>query len=74
LSNNIKNKKFIICYIKMIEIEFNYNQHYITVQANWNDKFKDVINKYLQKSLLNPTSIFFLANGKKINPEESVEK
>ena len=58
----------------MIEIEFNYTQHYTTIQANLNDKFKDVINKYLQKSLLNPTSIFFLANGKKINPEETVEK
>ena len=58
----------------MIEIEFNYNQHYTTIQANLRDKFKDIINKYIQKSLLNPTSIYFLANGKRINPEETVEK
>ena len=53
----------------MIQIEFDYNQHYVTIQANLNDKFKDVIDKYIQKSLLDPSSLYFLANGKQINPE-----
>ena len=39
-----------------------------------NDKFKDVIDKYIQKSLLDPSSLYFLANGKQINQEETVEK
>ena len=32
--------------IKMIQIEFDYNQHYTKIQANLKDKFKDVIDKY----------------------------
>ena len=52
----------------MIQIEFNYNQNFTTIQANLEDKFQDI-----QKSLLNPTSLYFLANGKQINPEEKVE-
>ena len=58
----------------MIEIEFNYNQHYSTIQANLNARFEEVINKYIQKSYLNPSSIYFLANGKRINPKDTVEK
>ena len=58
----------------MIQIEFDYNQHYTKIQANLKDKFKDVIDKYIQKSLLDPSSLYFLANGKQINPEETVEK
>ena len=57
----------------MIEIEFYYNQNIIIIQAEKNNKFQDIINKYLQKSLLNPTSLFFLCNGKKINPTKTVE-
>ena len=39
-----------------------------------NDKFKDVIDKYIQKSFLDPSSLYFLINGKQINPEETVQK
>ena len=45
----------------MIEIEFNYNQEIIVIQAKLDDLFKDVINK------------FFIANGTQIIPEEKVE-
>ena len=48
----------------MAQIEFNYNQNLTIIQANLNDKFKDVINKYLQKSSLDSNKVFFLANGK----------
>ena len=57
----------------MAQIEFNYNQNLAIIQANLNDKFKDVINKYLQKSSLDSNKVFFLANGKQINTEETVE-
>ena len=57
----------------MTQIEFNYNQNLTIIQANLNDKFKDVINKYLQKSSLDSNKVFFLANGKQINTEETVE-
>ncbi len=57
----------------MIEIEFSYNQQIIVIKANLDDPFKDVINKYLQKSFLNPNNTFFIANGRQINPEDKVE-
>ena len=58
----------------MVQIEFNYNQQISVIQAKLEDKFQDVIDKYFQKTSLNPTnSIYFLANGKQINPQETVE-
>ena len=56
-----------------VEIEFNFNQVITNIQAKLDDPFKDVINKFMQKSLLQPDSVNFLANGKVINPNESVE-
>ena len=38
----------------MIKIEFNYNQQIIEIQSNTNEIFQEAINKYLQKSLLEP--------------------
>ena len=57
----------------MVEIEFNFNQAITIIQAKLDDPFQDVINKFMQKSLLEPGSVNFLANGKVINPNESVE-
>ena len=56
----------------MVELEFDFNQVITNIQANLDDPFKDVINKYIQKSSLNPGSVNFLANGKIINTDESV--
>ena len=57
----------------MVEIEFSFNQVITNIQAKLDDPFQDVINKFMQKSLVQPGSINFLANGKVINPNESVE-
>ena len=57
----------------MIDIEFNYNQQIIVIQAKLDDIFQDIINSYIQKSFLDPNSVYFLANGKQINPEQTVE-
>ena len=57
----------------MVEIEFNFNQAITIIQAKLDDPFKYSINKFMQKSLLEPGSVNFLANGKTINPNESVE-
>ena len=57
----------------MVEIEFDFNQVKTNIQAKLNDPFQYVINKFMQKSLLQPGSVNFLANGKVINPNESVE-
>ena len=41
----------------MVEIEFITN-----IQAKLDDPFQDAINKFMQKSLLEPGSVNFLAN------------
>ena len=57
----------------MVEIEFDLNQESIVVQANLNDIFQVAIDSYIKKSLLAPNSIYFLANGRQINPNETIE-
>ena len=57
----------------MVEIEFDFNQMMTNIQAKLDDPFKDTINKFMQKSLLQPGSVHFLANDKVINQNESVE-
>ena len=58
----------------MVQIEFNNNQMITIIQANLGDLFKDVINKYLGKTLISPKNISFVANGSIINPDLIVEK
>ena len=57
----------------MLQIQFEYNHQLNMIQSKLEDKFQIVINKYLQKSQLNPNNIIFLVKGRKINPEETVE-
>ena len=58
----------------MIEVEFDCNQQITKVQGNLDDPFKISINKFLQKSSLEPDNVFFIVNGKPINFEEKIEK
>ena len=58
----------------MVQIEFDNNQMITVIQANLGDLFKDVINKYLAKSLISSENVSFLANGSIINPNLTVEK
>ena len=58
----------------MVEIEFDYNQRITVIQAKLDESFQNLINKFFQKSLLQPGSVYFLANGKHIdNPQNKVE-
>ena len=57
----------------MIQIEFNYNQQKISIQVQPDDIFKNAINSYIQRTSLNPDSVYFLSNDKQINPEQTVE-
>ena len=57
----------------MIQIEFKYNQQKISIQVQPNDIFKNAINSYIQRTSLNPDSVYFLSNDKQINPEQTVE-
>jgi len=53
----------------MASIEFIYQENSITIQSNLNDKLKDIIHKYLSKSLIERNSVFFLYSGNIINEE-----
>ena len=57
----------------MVDIDFDLNQSHTIIQANLTDKFRDVINKYIGKTLLKPESIALIVNGKQMNPSESVQ-
>ena len=43
-------------------------------KVNLNDIFQVAIDSYTKKSLLDPNSIYFLANGRQINPNETISK
>ena len=58
----------------MVQIEFDNNQMITVIQANLGDLFKDVINKYLGKTLISPDIVSFVSNGCIINPNLTVEK
>ena len=58
----------------MIEVGFDCNQQITLVQTNLDEPFKNVINKFLQKTLLDSNNVFFIVNGKPINFEEKIEK
>ena len=54
----------------MVEVEFNYQQNIIKIQANINDRFQLIIEKYLNKINLDINNIYFLSNGKKISKDD----
>ena len=57
----------------MVEVEFEFAQNVLKIQAQLNDLFQSVINQYAQKASINPDLFYFLANGKTINNKETVE-
>ena len=59
--------------LKMVTIEFQFNQIFTVIQAKLEDPFKEAIDKYIQKSSNNPDTIYFLTNGKIINPRLTIE-
>ena len=59
------NKILLPLYIKaMVEIEFNYNQRITAIQAQLDEHFQNLINKFLQKSLIQPGLVYFLCKWK----------
>ena len=53
----------------MIKIDFVYNNGSVSIDADENQTFKEVVPKFLAKSLSDPNSLSFLANGSNVNPE-----
>ena len=57
----------------MVEVEFIYQQSNIIIQANLNDSFDSLINKFISKTHLSIYNIYFLLNGKDIKKEELIK-
>ena len=58
----------------MVEIEFNFNQMLNIIFAELNGPFDNVINKYLNESLLKSDSVYFSINGNIItNTHNTIE-
>ena len=47
----------------MVEIIFNYNHIEIIIQANLDDSFNSVIEKFINKTQLDINNIYFISNG-----------
>ena len=56
----------------MVEIIFNYNQVDTIIQANLNDSFDKIIQKFINKSQLDINSIYFVSNGQKLRNNEKI--
>ena len=54
----------------MVEVEFNYQKNIVKIQANINDRFQLIIEKYLNKTNLDINNIYFLSNSKKISKDD----
>ena len=57
----------------MINISFCFNQVKTIIQANLKDTFQCAIDKYTQKSSLNPDNLIFLLDDTEINAKQNIE-
>ena len=57
----------------MVEVVFNYKQIQTVIQANFNDSFNTIVNKFIDKSHLNLDEIYFLYNDKNIKNNDRID-
>ena len=57
----------------MVEIIFNYNHIETIIQANEDDSFNSVIEKYINKSQLDINNINFISDGKIISKNGKIK-
>ena len=58
----------------MVELEFNYEQRKIIIQANLDDYFSTIINKYCLKTQIDKNSVIFMANTIQIKEDKKVKE
>ena len=56
----------------MVEIIFSYNQVETLIQANLNDSFNTIIQKYINKSQLDINNIYFVSDGQILLKNEKI--
>ena len=47
----------------MIKIEFDFNSEITIIQVDLNESFKDIVDKYLQKTKIKSETVYFSANA-----------
>ena len=58
----------------MVDVEFKLNQEIIIIQAKIDESFQFIISQFIQKTSIEPNSVYFVANSKQIEPQKSIEK
>ena len=58
----------------MVEVVFDLNQTVTVIQARPDEPFQDVVNKFIQKTSIDPNSIYYIANAQPVDLESTVEK
>jgi len=58
----------------MVEVVFDYKQIQTVIQANLNDSFNTIANKFINKTNLNLNEVYFLSNGKNIKNNDKISK
>ncbi len=56
----------------MVELIFNFNQVETIIQANLDDSFNEIVQKYVNQSQLDINKIYFVSNDQKILDNEKV--
>ena len=56
----------------MVEIIFSHNQVETLIQANLNDSFNIIMQKYINKSQLDINNIYFVSKGENISKNEKI--
>ena len=57
----------------MVDVAFDLNQEIIVIQSKLDEPFQIVIEKFIQKTLINPDSAYFIANEKTIHYQQTIE-
>ena len=58
----------------MVEIEFNFEQRRVTMQANLDDYLSTIINKYCAKTQLDKNSVIFITHSMQIKEDKKVKE
>ena len=57
----------------MVEVVFDFKQVKTVIQANLDDSFNTIVNKFINKTNLNINEIYFLSNGKNIQNKDIIK-
>ena len=56
----------------MVEIQFELDQIKTTINGKLEELFQNIIDRYINKTLQKPDSLYFVSKGKPMNPNESI--